>query len=170
MFERWKYSILPIDFRRKFYWRKKKFQNLMEWLLLSQRPKKILQFFVLFDEKIWLLSPISFKKYPACECCVPFFDSSISPSMIFLQFWRYRFTKSYQSGSISKEKDINRKKSRNSKLHNEWTVSYLKLILKTIQYHLLNFNFALKLTVFAPGATECGPFFYPDFITSFNFT
>ena len=25
----------------------------------------------------------------------------------------------------------------------------------------MNFNFALKLTVFAPGAEECGPFFLP---------
>ena len=28
----------------------------------------------------------------------------------------------------------------------------------------MNFTFALKLTVFAPGAKECGPFFFdPDF-------
>ena len=39
-------------------------------------------------------------------------------------------------------------------------ILYLKLIL----LHPLNFNFALKLTIFAPGAKECGPFFYPDFI------
>ena len=29
----------------------------------------------------------------------------------------------------------------------------------------MNFNFALKLTIFATLAKECGPFFNPDFVT-----
>ena len=60
------------------------------------------------DQKSSLLSPILFQKYPACDCCVPLFDNSLSPSMIFYNF-----------GDTVSQKHINLAQYPNKKIQTE---------------------------------------------------